>query len=66
MAAAVGKQVAGREGFRPSWSPAPACLRTPWGPSDRVILRTPSRSTLRVCQKSLPERRKHFSSNVIF
>ena len=43
-----------------------AGLRMPWGPSDRVILRTPSRSTLRVCQKSLPERRKHFSSNVIF
>lgn len=29
----------------PSWSPAPTCLRTPWGPSDRVMLTIPSRST---------------------
>ena len=33
----VRKQVAGTLGFRPRWSAAPACLRTPLGPSDRVM-----------------------------
>ena len=30
-----GKQVAGTEGFSPRWSPAPSCLRTPLGPSEK-------------------------------
>ena len=39
--AEVGKQVAGTLGFRPRWSAAPACLRTPLGPSDRVMAGMP-------------------------
>ena len=41
VAIAGGKQVAGTLGFRPRWSAAPACLRTPLGPSDKVMAGIP-------------------------
>ena len=41
MVAAVGKHVAGMETLKPRWSPAPACLRSPWGPSERKMAGIP-------------------------
>ena len=64
--AAVGKQVAGTLGFRPRWSAAPACLRTPFGPSDRVMDGTPALGQPRVVKVPAPESSAHFCSRFSF
>lgn len=63
--AAVGKHVAGSEAFRPKWSPAPACLRNPCGPSDIVIDGIPYFSKSTVCHVFFPDIINAFSSRVI-
>ena len=60
--AEVGKQVAGTLGFRPRWSAAPACLRTPLGPSDRVMAGMPLPGRARVVNTVSPESSAHFCS----
>ena len=60
--ALVGKQVAGTLGFRPRWSAAPACLRTPLGPSERVMAGMPFSEKFRVVKTVSPESRAHFCS----
>ena len=60
--ALVGKQVAGTLGFRPRWSAAPACLRTPLGPSERVMAGMPFSEKSRVVKTVSPESRAHFCS----
>ena len=64
--AAVGKQVAGTLGFRPRWSAVPACLRTPFGPSDRVMDGTPALGQPRVVKVPAPESSAHFCSRFSF
>ena len=59
--AAVGKQVAGSEGFRPRWSAGPACLRRPLGPSDSQMAGTPLLGRAWVSNTVAPESRAHFS-----
>ena len=66
MVAAVGKQVAGTEAFRPRWSPAPACLRKPWGPSARKMAGIPFLLPSQVVQVLQPCRSAAFSSSVSF
>ena len=66
VAEAVGKQVAGTLGFRPRWSAAPACLRTPLGPSDRVMDGMPLPGRARVVKTVSPESRAHFCSRFSF
>ena len=61
---AVGKQVAGTLGFSPRWSAAPACLRTPLGPSDKVMDGIPALGNARVVKVPPPESRAHFCSSV--
>ena len=63
---AVGKQVAGTLGFSPRWSAAPACLRTPLGPSDRVMDGTPALGQPRVVKVPAPESSAHFCSRFSF
>ena len=60
-----GKHVAGTEGFKPRWSPSPACLRIPLGPSDIKIDGIPSRSKFQDSHSLFPERNAAFSSAVI-
>lgn len=62
----AGKQTASTLSFRPRWSASPACLRRPCGPSVTITAGMPSRSIPCVCQKSEPEQRLAFSSNVIW
>ena len=62
--AAVGKQVAGTLGFSPRWSAAPACLRTPLGPSDRVMDGILFFGSARVPKVVAPESSAHFCSSV--
>ena len=64
--ALVGKQVAGTLGFRPRWSAAPACLRTPLGPSERVMAGMPFSEKSRVVKTVSPESRAHFCSRFNF
>lgn len=52
--------------FKPRWSLADACFRTPCGPSDRNIDGMPYFSYSVVDQKSRPDRNDAFSSIVIF
>ena len=63
--AAVGKQVAGRLAFNPKWSPAPACLLNPCGPSDIAMDGIPYFSKSTVSQVFLPDIIKAFSSSDI-
>ena len=62
--AEVGKQVAGTLGFSPRWSAAPACLRTPFGPSDRVMAGMPLPGSARVVNTVPPLSRAHFCSRL--
>ena len=62
VAEEVGKQVAGTLGLRPRWSAAPACLRTPLGPSERVMAGMPLPGRARVVKTVSPESRAHFCS----
>ena len=62
--AEVGKQVAGTLGFRPRWSAAPACLRTPLGPSDRVMDGMPLPGRARVSNTVPPLSSAHFCSRL--
>ena len=66
MADAVGKQVAGTLGFSPRWSAAPACLRTPLGPSDRVMDGILFFGSARVPKVVAPESSAHFCSKFSF
>src|SRR4051794_14577072 len=63
-AEAVGKQVAGSEPPRPRWSLSLGWARRPCGPSETIILGTPSRSTGAVYQNEEPLVRDAFSSRV--
>ena len=64
--AAVGKQVAGRLAFNPKWSPAPACLLSPCGPSDITIDGIPYFSKSTVSHVFFPDIIIAFSASVIF
>ena len=66
MVAAVGKQVAGTDGLIPRWSPAPACLRTPFGPSEQKIAGMSSLGNSLVCHSLFPLRNAAFSFRVMF
>ena len=66
VAEEVGKQVAGTLGLRPRWSAAPACLRTPLGPSERVMAGMPLPGRARVVKTVSPESRAHFCSKFSF
>src|SRR5690606_4263924 len=61
-ATAGGKQVAGLLSPRPRWSPAPACLRRPCGPSVSITFGTSPRGW--ECQKSDPDNSDACSSSV--
>ena len=63
--AAVGKQVAGRLAFNPKWSPAPACLLNPCGPSDIAMDGIPYFSKSTVSQLFLLDIIMAFSSSDI-
>lgn len=65
VAEEVGKQVAGTLGLRPRWSAAPACLRTPLGPSERVMAGMPLPGRARVVKTVSPESRAHFAPDSV-
>ena len=64
IADAVGKQVAGSDPLRPTWSPPSGWARRPCGPSETMIFGMPSRSTGAVYQKPEPLVSVAFSSSV--
>ncbi len=64
IADAVGKQVAGSDPPRPTWSPSPGWARRPCGPSETMIFGMPSRSTGAVYQKEEPLVSDAFSARV--
>ena len=66
MAAAVGKQVAFKDSFKPRWSPVPACFLIPWGSSERKMEGIDRWGCPRVCQTILPLNKAAFSSRVSF